>query len=357
MGQKSIKQWTRQLANMHTFWVFVILVLMCLGFTLITPPHTFLTLNNFKNLAADASQLIILCVAATYLLIAAGLDLSVGSVIVLTTVVTLKFILALGGTEQGIWVLFAGALFAMVFATLMGIINGILIAVLNIPAFIATLGTMGAALGFARLISGGTNVPGVPLELMRFMNTDPLGIPMPVFIALAVALLGAVVLNRTVFGLHTFALGSNMEAARRAGLPINRQQIALYALTGLLVGIVAIIDLGRFGVASIAAHTTDSLQAIAGAVIGGTSLFGGRGSVLGSVVGALIPAVLRNGFIITGLQPFWQEVAVSFVLIAAVYFDQWRRARMASLEASLVEQPKEQRATDTPEALSTSPEG
>jgi ribose transport system permease protein len=152
-----------------------------------------------------------------------------------------------------------------------------------------------------------------------------------------VAIIAAIVLKYTAFGLRTYAIGSNAEAARRAGIRNTRQTMLLYILNGALIGIVTMIDLGRFGVASIAAHTTDSLQAIAAAVIGGTSLFGGRGSILGSVIGSFIPAVLRNGFIILGFQPFWQEVSVSFVLLLAVYFDQWRRARLESLQARFMD--------------------
>ncbi len=331
------KRWVRLLAGLHSFWVLVILLLMCLMFTLLTPAGTFLTLNNLKALATDGSELIVLTIGTTFVLIASGLDLSIGSMLVLDTVVTLKLILALGGAEGGVAVLLVASLFAPAFGMAIGVVNGLMIAYLKIPAFIATLGTLGATLGFARLVSGGTNLTGVPVALVNAINDEFLGVPLSVFIAAAVAIIGAVVLHYTSFGLHTYAIGSHTEATRRSGIRINRHLIALYALSGVMVGIVTMVDLGRFGVASINAHTTDNLQAIAGAVIGGTSLFGGRGSILGAVIGAFIPAVLRNGFIIMGLQPFWQEVAVSFVLVAAVYFDQWRRSHLETLQAMLLE--------------------
>jgi len=328
-----IKRRMGPLLYVQSFWVLVIIVLISVLFTLITPQGTFLSLFNLKSLLIDGASLVILTVGATFVLIAAGIDLSVGSVLVLTTVVTLKLVLALQSAIGVGPALLSGVLFAVVFGTIMGIINGFLITKLRIPSFVATLGTMGAALGLARLVSGGTNVPGVPRELMSFIGRAPFGIPMPVIIAVVVVAIGAVVLGKTKFGRYTYAIGSNVESARRVGIRVDRQAIAIYALMGTIAGVVAIMDLGRFGVASINAHTTSSLQAIAGAVIGGASLFGGRGTIFGAVLGAMIPALLRNGFIILGLEPYWQEVAVGVVLLAAVYFDQWRRRKLIAVQA------------------------
>ncbi len=331
----NMKRLTKKLTTLHTFWVLMILLLLCIGFSIITPPGTFLSVINFKSLAADSSQLIILTIGAAYLLISAGIDLSNGSLLVLCTVLTVKLLIWLTSFIPVSIAIIIGALFAMLFGSLIGIVNGLLVTKLHIPSFIATLGTMGATLGFARLASNGTNVPGV----LNFINMDLLGIPIIAYMAVLLVILSSVVLKYTRFGLHTIAIGSNIESARRAGIKVEFTQVMVYGLMGLMVGIVAVIDLGRFGVASIAAHTTDNLQAIAGAVIGGTSLFGGRGSILGSAVGAFIPSVLRNGFIILGLQPFWQEVAVAFVLLAAVYFDQWRREKMQKFESQMSAAP------------------
>ena len=335
--KKRLVPFLRMFTGMHSFWVLVVLLVLCAGFALLTPPGTFFSPGNFKAITADGAEMVILTIGTTFILIAGGLDLSIGSVLVLDTVVTLRLIKAMGGYNAGVEVLIVGTLFSIIFGVLIGLFNGFLVTRLKIPAFIATLGTMGAALGFARLISDGTNLVGVPYILVENINLKILGIPLLAFIALFVALTAHIVLRSTGFGLYTYAIGSNAEASRRAGINVDRQLLLLYALNGAFVGIATILDLGRFGVASIAAHTTDAMQAIAGAVIGGTSLFGGRGSIPGSIVGAFIPAVLRNGFIIMGLQPFWQEVAVSFVLLAAVYFDQFRRAGMQTLQASLLE--------------------
>ena len=136
-----------------------------------------------------------------------------------------------------------------------------------------------------------------------------------------------VVLAQTRYGLRTYAIGANAEAARRAGVNVRRHTASLYILMGVLAGIVGFMDLARFDTASIAAHTQDNLAAIAAVVIGGTSLFGGKGRMSGTIIGAFIPAILRNGFILMDVQPFWQNVAVGTVLIIAVYIDQVRRRR------------------------------
>jgi ribose transport system permease protein len=135
------------------------------------------------------------------------------------------------------------------------------------------------------------------------------------------------VLSQTRYGMRTYAIGSSLDASTRAGINVRFHVLTLYGLMGLLAGIVGVMDVSRFATASIAAHTQDNLAAIAAVVIGGTSLFGGKGRMGGTVIGALIPAILRNGFILMDVQPFWQNVAVGAVLIVAVYIDQERRRR------------------------------
>ncbi len=137
-----------------------------------------------------------------------------------------------------------------------------------------------------------------------------------------------IVLAQTRFGRYTYAIGSNMEGARRSGVNVDRHLIKVYALAGTLSGLAGYMALARFGTTSISGHSTDNLNAIAAVVIGGTSLFGGIGTILGTVFGVFIPVVLQNGFVIVGIQPFWQQVAVGAVLIGAVYLDQLRRARL-----------------------------
>jgi ribose transport system permease protein len=144
-------------------------------------------------------------------------------------------------------------------------------------------------------------------------------------IAVVVALAGGVLLSATRFGRYVYAIGSNAEAARRAAIAVDRQLIAIYAIAGMTSGLGGYLSLIRFSTTSVASHSTDALQAITAVILGGTSLFGGVGTIAGTVLGVLIPAVLQNGLVIAGLEPFWQQVAVGAVLILAVYVDQLRR--------------------------------
>jgi ribose transport system permease protein len=170
----------------------------------------------------------------------------------------------------------------------------------------------------------------VPFKLIDTVGSGRLfGFPYLVLIAVVVALIFGIILSQTRFGRYTYAVGSNAEGVRRSGVNVDRHLIKVYALGGTLAGLAGFMSLARFGTTSIGGHSTDNLDAIAAIVIGGTSLFGGVGTILGTVVGVFIPTVLRNGFVIVGVQPFWQQVAVGAVLIAAVYFDQLRRSRYA----------------------------
>lgn len=304
----------------------------------------FLSLRNFNEILVDSSQLIVLTIGVTFVIITAGIDLSVGSVLILSSVVAAKVMIALSGSPQdianfqfpnqhiGIPVgLLAGVLTGLA----CGIVNGVLITRLQMPPFIVTLGMLGVALGLGQLLSGGTSVPNVPpavqtevglRELIGFdIGDQHVRLTPPILIALVIALVAAFVLNRTRFGRYTYAVGSNAAAARRAGVNVDLHLVKIYALCGMMAGVTGSMDLMRFGTASVGSHQSDNLAAISASVIGGTSLFGGIGTIGGSVVGAFIPTVLRNGLVITRVPPFWQNVAIGCVLILAVYLDQRRR--------------------------------
>jgi len=207
------------------------------------------------------------------------------------------------------------------------LLNGFLVAKAKIPPLIVTLGTLSIALGLAQVITGGIDVRSVPEALTDFnTHIKILGIPSLPFVALVVVIIGGIVLHKTRFGRYTYAIGSNEEAARRVGVHVSRHLIMVYALMGMLAGLGAVLALAQFGTTTIAGQSLTNLNVIAAVVIGGTSIFGGEGSIFGTVVGLFIPAVLQAGFVIIGVEPFWQGVAVGIVLIAAVYIDQSRRA-------------------------------
>jgi ribose transport system permease protein len=315
-------RWQLILGN-STVWIFAILILIVVGFTAYEP-NAFPTVANFRNIATDASVLLILAVGETYVIITAGIDLSVGSVLLFGGVVSAKVMASIGGDSTG--VILVGLVVAMAGGLGWGLFNGLVITKMKVPPLIVTLGSLGMALGAALLLTGGVDVRSVPNSLVLTVGIGRVaGIPYLVLIAGGVAIVFGLILWITRFGRWTYGIGSNAEAARRAGINVDRHLIKVYALAGLLAGLAGWLNLARFSTTTVGGHATDNLNAIAAVVIGGTSLFGGVGAIAGTVVGVFIPAVLSNGFNVIGVQPFWQDVAVGAVLILAVYLDQLRR--------------------------------
>jgi ribose transport system permease protein len=316
--------WWQRFVTGSSTWIGLILVGLLLVFSALEY-DSFVSSSNARNVATDAAVLLVLAVGMTFVIITAGIDLSVGAVLVFSGVVAARLMNSVGGDGWGTILLGLAAALGAGFGW--GLLNGFLVAKARIPALIVTLGTLGMALGSALLITKGVDEREVPFKLVDTIGTGRVfdQIPYLVIIAFAVALVFGVVLAATRFGRSTYAIGSNEEAARRAGIPVDRHLIKVYALAGALAGLAGFMNLARFATTTIGGHDTDNLQAIAAVVIGGTSLFGGIGTMLGSVFGVFIPAVLQNGFVIIGVQPFWQQVAVGAVLIGAVYLDQLRR--------------------------------
>jgi ribose transport system permease protein len=316
-------RWQR-LATGSTTWIILILAGMIVAFSLLEP-DAFPTVANLRNIATNAAILLVVAVGMTFVIITAGIDLSVGSVLVFSGVVSAK---AMNGMDGNGWdVILVGLVVALACGLGWGVLNGVLITKARVPPLIVTLGTLGMALGLALIITDGVDIREVPPRLVTSIGVGRVfdQIPWLVMIAVAVVVIFGVMLHMTRFGRHTYAIGSNDEAARRAGINVDRHLIAIYAISGLLSGLAGFMSLARFATTTIGGHATDNLQAIAAVVLGGTSLFGGIGTVLGTVVGVFIPAVLQNGFVITGVETFWRDVAIGAVLIAAVYLDQLRR--------------------------------
>ncbi|MEU7852309.1 ABC transporter permease [Nonomuraea sp. NPDC049141] len=308
-----------RLRDRQVVWIAAVLAVLLVTFSVLRP-GSFATSFNLLNLVSDAAILLLLATGMTYVIITAGIDLSVGGVLVFSAVAATKIMEATGS-------LLLGAATAVLTGLVWGLLNGVLVAKGRIPALIVTLGTLGMSLGGALLLTGGVDLraPGdlnLGLGLARW-----LGVPQIAWICAAITAVLAVALARTRFGRHTYAIGSNAEAARRGGVAVNRHLIRVYGLAGLLAGLAGYLSLAKYGITGVSAHSTDNLQAIAAVVIGGTSLFGGVGTVVGTVIGVFIPVVLQNGFQILGVRPFWQQVVVGAVLVAAVYVDQWQRGR------------------------------
>ncbi|HEV3495906.1 MAG TPA: ABC transporter permease, partial [Actinomycetes bacterium] len=244
-----------------TTWTFLILLAIVTGFAALRFQQ-FATVFNFRNIAAEASALLIIAVGMTFVIITAGIDLSVGSVLVFSGVIAAKVMLAIGG---GGWdAIGAGLVAGLVAGTIWGVVNGVLVTKARVPPLIVTLGTLGMALGSALLITGGIDVRGVPLRLTTTIGIGQLGgVPYVVIIAAVVTAVGAITLSMTRFGRYTYAIGSNAEAARRAGIDVDRHLIKVYALSGLLAGLAGMVSLARFTTTTIGGHSTDNLAAIA----------------------------------------------------------------------------------------------
>jgi ribose transport system permease protein len=318
--------WLRKAAGISELWTFVILAALVTFFT-IAAPGKFFTAYDLTQIAVNAAIYLVLGVGMTYVVITAGIDLSIGSVLVLAAVAAGEYNIHNGGPDASWATVAVSILIALAVGTAWGALQGALIATEKVPPLIVTLGGLGAALGLAELATGGQDPAGAAASNLQ--NTlgygKVFGIPWLVVLAAVVTLAFGLVLGGTRFGNYTLAIGSNPAAAQRAGVRVGRHLVKVYGLMGLLAGLGAVMWLASFGTTSIAGHSTDNLKVITAVVLGGTSLFGGRGSVLGTVIGVFIPAVLTTGLIVIGVQQYWQDVAVGIVLVAAVFIDQMRR--------------------------------
>jgi ribose transport system permease protein len=317
--------------------IAVVVLALILVFGILSPNGVFLGPANFRNLALDSAQLILLAVGMTFLVGAGELDLSIGANVILSSVVAAKVMTALGGTPEevlagnysnvGVAILF-GFLAATVTGTLFGIVNATLVNLLRVNSFIVTLAMMSVGSGVAYIVTSGVNVSALPRALQKsFGSADLFGaIPLPALIAVVIGILAWFVMNKLRFGTHTLGMGSSIRAAQRAGINVKRHRIKLFAIMGLIAGLVGFIDISRFLTTNIQGHQGDALSAIAAVVIGGTSLFGGRASPLGSMIAAIIPAILINGLVIMRVGSFYQLVVTGMILLIAVGIDQRRRS-------------------------------
>jgi len=315
---------SERVKSMQSVWILGVLIVIIAAFGVLSPGN-FLSAGNLTNIAQNVSIWAVLAVGMTFVIITAGIDLSVGSVLVASSVVSAKVMEAMG--DNGWGTALVGLTLAIVVGIFWGLLNGFLVAKANVPSLIVTLGTLSVALGAAQIFTGGLDIRSAPAVLQDNIGYGRLaGIPAITLIALVVVVVGGVMLHKTRFGRYTYAIGSNEISARRVGINVDRKLIQIYAWAGGLAGLAGLLSLAQYGTTTIAGQSLTNLNVIAAVVIGGTSIFGGQGSMFGSMVGLFIPAVLQSGFVIVGVSPYWQTVAVGSILIAAVYVDQQRRA-------------------------------
>jgi ribose transport system permease protein len=279
----------------------------------ILTPH-FLTISNLLNIAEQATIIAIVAVGMTFVIITGGIDLSVGSVLAFAGVVMASAL------HSGVPLPLA-LLIGLGVGLLCGLVNGLLITIGRLPPFIATLGMMSVARGAALMFTEGRPISGFPENFRSLATGEVLRIPTPVVIMIVVYIIAHFVLRRTKLGRYTYAIGGNEEAALLSGINVRVYKTMVYGIAGMLAGLAAILLTARLNSAQPIAGMSYELDAIAATVIGGTSLLGGEGTVVGTLIGALIMAVLRNGLNLLSVSSFFQQVVIGSVIILAVLID------------------------------------
>ena len=314
---------TNWLNQVKRFQSVLALMLMVIALTLAT--DTFLTVDNGLNVLRQICVNLCLSIGMTMIILSGGIDLSVGSVLAFSGAVAaglLKHGVVVPGTDMFVEFTTSGAIAAGVLVgTALGAFNGFVITRFKLPPFVATLGMMSVARGLTMLWTGGFPITRLGSSFGYLGAGRWLGVPMPVWISGALVVVFVLVMKRTRFGRHVYAVGGNEKAARLSGLNVNRIKLLVYTLGGTLAGLAALLQTARLDSADPKAGESYELDSIAAVVIGGTSLSGGRGTIMGTVLGCLIIGVLKNGLVLLEVSPFWQQVIKGLVILAAVALD------------------------------------
>ncbi|GAA1532627.1 ribose ABC transporter permease [Dactylosporangium maewongense] len=306
-------------------------VIILLGFVVSLLNSNFLRTDNLYNVLQTVVVVGVIAVGQTFVLIAKEIDLSVGSVLALSAVTAGSVY----GSGANPWI---AMLAGIAVGGVCGLLVGTVVVIGRVSSFIVTLGMLSIARGLTQLVTGGLP-QSMPSEL-SFIGQGRVfgGVPVSVIIFIVLVLLGQLLLTRTVFGLRVTAIGDNDAAARTGGIPVGRTRILTFVLIGLLAGLAGIIFSTQVGVAEAQAGTGYELDVIAAAVIGGASLSGGRGSIIGAFLGACLLGVLRNAFILLALSPFLQQLSIGLVIVLAALFDQGRQGNLRHLSPAALRQ-------------------
>ena len=310
----------RRLGSSRATWIFGLDLVLVLIFAAVVGPAIFLSAANAQSLALSGSQALILAIGANLVLSSV-----VGAHVIRASLGTPLE----GGQYENVGLAIAlGVLACIGTGAVFGAVNGVLIAVFRLNSLIATLGTLGIGTGLALVLSGGGDIAGMPPALqLGFGLARPLGIPAPAIVAVGLALIFWAIVRYSRFGLRTLALGSSESAALRAGINVKRHMLWLAIIAGSLAGFAGFIDLAVFGSTSINGHANAALAAATAAVIGGTSIEGGRISIIGAIWGAALAVILQAGLVIAGVSSAYQLAAVGVVLLVAVGLDRFTTLR------------------------------
>lgn len=305
------------------FWARygVLLALLVMAVVFVALSDRFLTQDNLVNILRQSAVTAIAAVGATMVLIAGGIDISQGAVMAFAGLTAVVIIEQMGGPDV------VAIAVALLFATLFGLANGVLAEKIRIPAFIATLGTALVIRGVAFVYTEGRSIglSGDAGELLKWLGRGFIGpLPVPVVLMIILYAVAAWVMARTTWGLHTYAVGSSERAARIAGVRVSRHRIEVYAIAGLLSGLAGVVLAGRLASAAPGLATGAEFDILTAVVLGGTSIYGGRGNVLRTLLGAVFLATMTNGLILLNVPSFYQTITVGVVLLVALSLDRLR---------------------------------
>jgi predicted ABC-type sugar transport system permease subunit len=336
LSDKQEKPRSSILQSLSALWSWLFLAFLIVFFEVwarVAFGQTFLfNLNSVQSILMAAVQPLLLGLGLTFVIVAGGIDLSVAFIVGLSSVIGARVMQELGSSVPPILSLLISIVVALIVSVIPGFINGLLISRLKVPAFIGTLGMYGITRGFGFLSANGVTVPTNNPASISMGNDNVFGdyLPIPVLITIILVFVMHYVLSQTKFGQYTYAIGGNKQAAQRAGINVERHTVGLYMLTALLAGIAGVIYTARFTAGAAQAGEPTLLNAIAAVVIGGASLFGGAGTIVGTVIGALIIAVIEFGLVFVNVSSFYQFIAVGMVIILSVLVDQSRRSVVGS---------------------------
>jgi monosaccharide ABC transporter membrane protein, CUT2 family (TC 3.A.1.2.-) len=304
--------------NLRDAGTLIGLLIIVVTFSFLSP--VFFTVPNLLNILQQSSINALIALGMTLVIISGGIDLSVGPTAALSAV--------LGATLMVAGVPVPVAILATLgIGALCGVFSGMLVAYAGLQPFIVTLGGLSLFCAIALIYTGGNPVFGIPMEFRSIINSDLFGIPTPIIIVAVIALVLWPVMNKTPLGEYILAVGGNEEAARVAGVPVKRTKVTVFIISGTLASLASLILIGRLGAAEPTIGNLWELDAIAAAAIGGASLMGGKGSIVGTIIGAIILGALRNGLTLLNIQAFYQLLATGLIIIIAMLIDRATRGR------------------------------
>ncbi len=300
------------------------LIILMAVITVINP--VFLTFENIIHVLRGTSFIFIICITMTLVLISAGLDLSVGSVLNLGGIIAGLAIIRLG---LPVWL---SIVVGILTGTLVGFVNGLIITRFKIPSLIVTLGMMYFARGVVQVLTKGRPVYPLPDEFNIIGQGDIAEIPFVVIVAVVLAVIAHIVLTQTAFGRAVYAVGGNTETARLSGIRVNRIRLIVYMFCSSAAALSGVLLTARLAVGQANYGVGYELRVIAACIIGGTSMFGGIGTVLGSALGAIFLEVVANGMVLTKISVFWQNIVIGAIIVIAVGIDQYKRQKSGMLQ-------------------------